>query len=52
MRAPTVWPSVTVLLAVAPLVVALATYGPDAEWGTLSSALAGSATSRWRPTSR
>lgn len=34
-----VWPTVAVLLAVAPAVVALLAYGPDTEWGTLSAAL-------------
>jgi len=39
---PEVWPTLTVLVAFAPPLVALATYGPDTEWGTISSALSAS----------
>lgn len=35
----TAWPSVTVLLASAPPIAALVTYGPDTPWGSVSSAL-------------
>lgn len=35
----TAWPTVTVLLAVAPLVTCLLIYGPGTPWGTVSSAL-------------
>lgn len=39
---PDVWPTLTVLVAFAPPLITLTTYGPDTAWGTLSSALSAS----------